>query len=204
MTVTPVQPTSEPDRDLAARFADDTQPLFDALARKARRLTRCEADAEDLLQETLMHAYAGFHTFKEGSNVKAWLFRILYNRWVSTYRAKQCRPLEVPVDDITERELADSASRTPAGARSAEAEALAGLPDGEIRAALGGLPHGFREALYLADVEEYTYAEIAAILDIPLGTVMSRVSRGRGRLRIALAHLADGRGRFAPAQQCAA
>ncbi|WP_197373992.1 sigma-70 family RNA polymerase sigma factor [Mycolicibacterium baixiangningiae] len=204
MTVTAVQTASEPQRDLAARFAGDAEPLFDALARKARRLTRCEADAEDLLQDTLLRAFAGFHTFQEGSNLKAWLFRILYNRWVSTYRARQRRPLEVPVDDITERELADSANRMPAGVRSAEAEALAGLPDGDIMAAMGTLPEGFREALYLAEIEEYTYAEIAAMLDIPLGTVMSRVSRGRQRLRIALAHLADGRGDSLPAQQRAA
>jgi RNA polymerase sigma-70 factor (ECF subfamily) len=202
MTVAAVHPTPVSDPQLAARFTRDAEPLFDGLARKARRLTRCDADAEDLLQDALLHAYTGFHTFQEGTNLKAWLFRILYNRWVSTYRARQCRPLEVAVDDISERELADSATRMPAGGRSAEVEALAGLPDGEISAAMADLPPGFRAALYLADVEGYTYAEVATILGIPLGTVMSRVSRGRGRLRIALAHLASDRG-FAAAQHAA-
>jgi len=108
--------TCESDAALAARFAGEAEPLFDALSRGARRLTRSDADAEDLLQDTLLHAYAGFHTFTEGSNLKAWLFRILYNRWVSTYRTKQRRPAEVSVDQITERELAGSAARLTATA----------------------------------------------------------------------------------------
>jgi RNA polymerase sigma factor (sigma-70 family) len=168
------------DKDLAARFAREAEPLFDVLARRARRLTRSEADAEDLLQDTLLHAYAGFGTFREGTNFKAWLFRILYNRWVSAYRSKQCRPVEVSVDGITERDLADSA----------EAEVLDALPDNEIKAAMDSLPDGFRTAVYYADVQGYTFAETAAMLNIPHGTVMSRVSRGRQRLRIALAHVA--------------
>jgi RNA polymerase sigma factor (sigma-70 family) len=175
--------------DLATRFAHDVEPLFDVLARGARRLTRSEADAEDLLQDALMHAYAGFATFKEGSNLKAWLFRILYNRWVSAYRSRQCRPREVPVDGVTEQDLADSAARLPAGPRSAEAEVLAALPDKEIKAAMDALPDSFRTVVYLADVEGYTYAETAKILGIPHGTVMSRASRGRQRLRQSLAHV---------------
>ena len=106
MTIASVCGTSESDADLATRFAREAEPLFDVLSRGARRLTRSDADAEDLLQDTLLHAYAGFRTFKGGTNLKAWLFRILYNRWVSTYRAKQRRPAEVPVDDIAERDLA--------------------------------------------------------------------------------------------------
>jgi RNA polymerase sigma-70 factor (TIGR02947 family) len=192
--------TSESDADLAARFAREAEPLFDVLSRGARRLTRSDADAEDLLQDTLLHAYAGFRSFREGSNLKAWLFRILYNRWVSAYRGKQARPAEVSVDAITERDLACSASRLPVGPRSAEAEVLDALPDSEIKAALATLPEGFRTVVYYADVQGYTYAETAAILDIPMGTVMSRVSRGRQRLRIALAHLAPNRGDFATAQ----
>jgi RNA polymerase sigma factor (sigma-70 family) len=182
--------TSTTDTDLAARFTCEAEPLFDVLSRGARRLTRSDADAEDLLQDTLLHAYAGFRTFQEGSNLKAWLFRILYNRWVSTYRSKQSRPAEVSVDGITERDLADSAARLPAGLRSAEAEVLDALPDSEIKAAMVALPEGFRTAVYYADVQGYTFAEPAAILDIPHGTVMSRVSRGRKRLRTALAHVA--------------
>jgi RNA polymerase sigma factor (sigma-70 family) len=189
MTITPVRAPSESTEDLAARFARDTEPLFDVLSRVARRLTRRAADAEDLLQDTLLHAFAGFHTFEEGSNLKAWLFRILYNRWVSTYRMTQRRPLEVSVDDIPDRALACIAARLPAGPRSAEAEALDDLADSEIQAALAALPEGFGPALYFAGVEGYTFAETAALMDIPIGTVMSRVSRGRQRLRIALAHL---------------
>jgi RNA polymerase sigma-70 factor (ECF subfamily) len=186
-----MQGTSKPGTDLAARFGHEVEPLLDVLSRGARRLTRSDADAEDLLQDALMHAYAGFGTFNEGSNLKAWLFRILYNRWVSAYRAKQCRPSEVPVDGVTERELADSASRNPASHRSAEAEVLDALPDLEIKAAMDALPDGFRTVVYLADVEGYTYAETAHILGIPHGTVMSRVARGRKRLRLALADVAD-------------
>jgi RNA polymerase sigma-70 factor (ECF subfamily) len=184
---------AEPDMDVAGRFARDIEPLLDVLARGARRLTRCDADAEDLLQDTLLHAYAGFRSFREGSNLRAWLFRILYNRWVSTYRAKQSRPAEVPVDDVTERDLAGSASRLPAGLRSAEAQVLDALPHSDVRAAMAAMPEVFRDAVFYADIEGYTYAETAAILNIPIGTVMSRASRGRRRLRIALAHLAQRR-----------
>jgi RNA polymerase sigma-70 factor (TIGR02947 family) len=190
MTMTSVRRTTEPDCDLAARFAREAEPLFDVLARGARRLTHSDADAEDLLQDTLLHAYAGFHTFQENSNLKAWLFRILYNRWVSAYRSKQRRPSEVPVDGITERDLAVSAARHSAGLRSAEAEVLDALPDNEIKAAMDALPDVFRTVVFYADVQGYTYAETAAILGIPHGTVMSRASRGRQRLRIALAHVA--------------
>ncbi|MCV7282090.1 sigma-70 family RNA polymerase sigma factor [Mycolicibacterium flavescens] len=185
MTVTTL-PTAIPDRELAARFAREAEPLFDVLARGARRLTRNDADAEDLLQDALLHAYAGFASFKQGSNLKAWLFRILYNRWVSCYRAKQRRVSEVSADALTERDLVGNTDRgcTP----SAEAEVLDVLPDDRVRVAMAAMPDGFREVLYYADVEGYTYAETAAILDIPIGTVMSRISRARARLRIALAH----------------
>jgi RNA polymerase sigma-70 factor (ECF subfamily) len=193
MAITSERSTSGSDKNLAARFGRETTPLLDVLSRGAWRLTRCDVDAEDLLQDTLLDAYAGFHTFQDGTNLKAWLFRILYNRWVSTYRCRQRRPVEVSVDEITERELASSAARVPAGLRSAEAEVLDVLPDNEVKAAMEALPDGFRTAVYYADVEGYTYAETAAILDIPFGTVMSRVSRGRHRLRIALAHIADHR-----------
>jgi RNA polymerase sigma-70 factor (TIGR02947 family) len=194
MTMTAVPETFKSDANLAARFAREAEPLFAVLSRGARRLTHCDADAEDLLQDALLHAYAGFHTFQQDSNLKAWLFRIMYNRWVSAYRAKQRRPAEVSVEDITERDLAGGAARLPAGLRSAEAEVLDALPDNDIKAAMDSLPEGFRAVMYLAEVEGYTYAETAAILDIPMGTVMSRVSRGRQRLRVALAHLADSRG----------
>jgi RNA polymerase sigma factor (sigma-70 family) len=182
MTITSVCSTRESDTELATRFAREAEPFFDVLSRGARRLTRSSADAEDLLQDTLLHAYAGFHTFKGGTNLQAWLFRILYNRWVSAYRRKQSRPAEVPVDDIAERDLTHSTS--------AEAEVLDTLPDNEIKAAMDALPESFRTVVYYADIQGYTYAETAAILNIPHGTVMSRASRGRQRLRIALAHVA--------------
>jgi RNA polymerase sigma-70 factor (TIGR02947 family) len=201
MSVAAASPTSESDVELAARFARETEPLFDVLARGARRLTRSDADAEDLLQDTLLHAYAGYRTFRQGTNLKAWLFRILYNRWVSTHRTKQRRPSEVPVDDVAERDLADSAARLPAGLRSAESEVLDALPHSVIKAAMDALPEGFREAVYFADVAGYTYAETAEILNIPHGTVMSRVSRGRQRLRIALAHLDRNRNSGSTAEQ---
>jgi RNA polymerase sigma-70 factor (ECF subfamily) len=173
------------DTERALRFSHGVQPLFDVLHRRARRLTRCDADAEDLVQETLMYAYAGFDTFQDGTNLRAWLLRILYNRWVSTHRGKQCRPTEVAVDFLTELDLTDHTA-TP-GARSAEDEFMAALPDGEIKAALATLPTGFSEVVYYTDIQGYTYAETAALLNIPHGTVMSRASRGRRRLRLALA-----------------
>ena len=187
-----VTSTPDSDADLAARFAREAEPLFDVLSRGARRLTRCDADAEDLLQDTLMHAYAGFHTFAGGTNFKAWLFRILHNRWVSTHRSKQRRPAEVFVDEITELDLAGGPTRRVAAPRSAEAEFLDALPDSEVKAALATLPEGSRTAVYYADVQGYTYAETARLMNIPMGTVMSRVARGRKRLRFALDHLARG------------
>lgn len=164
------------DAELATRFACEALPYTDVLTRGARRLTHCDADAEDLVQETLLRAYLGFHTFKEGTNLKAWLFRILYHRWVSVHRAKQSRPQEAALELAAER-----------GVQSTESTVLDKLPDGDIANAMSTLPDGFAEALFYVFVEGYTYAETAALLDLPLGTVMSRVSRGRKRLRIALA-----------------
>ena len=181
MCVTSVPDTLHTNEHLAAQFARQAEPHFAVLSRGSRRLARNAADAEDLLQDTLLHAYAGFRSFQEGSNLRAWLFRILYNRWVSTHRARQSRPSEVLADELTERDVAS---------RSAEAEVLDVLPDNDIKVAFAALPPGFREAVYYADIEGYTYAETAAILGVPLGTVMSRASRGRQRVRIALAHLA--------------
>ncbi|KAA0100544.1 sigma-70 family RNA polymerase sigma factor [Mycolicibacterium sp. P1-5] len=185
MTVTSVRRPTDP--EAADRFARDAQPLFDALLRRARGLTKTSADAEDLVQDTLLHAFIGYHTFRDGTDFKAWLLRILYNRWVSTFRAKQRRPSEVPVDAVPESDLADSASRSSTASRSAEAEALTRLPDGELRSAMATLPENFRTVLFYAEVQGHTYAETATILNIPRGTVMSRVSRGRQRLRVALA-----------------
>ena len=186
-----VTSTSEPDTDLAARFTCEVAPLLDMLSRGARRLTRSDADAEDLLQDALMHAYTGFHTFTDGTNVKAWLFRILYNRWVSGYRTKQRRPAEVSLDEIGDW---DMSWRPSEASRSAETEFLDALPNNEIKTAMATLPEGFRTAMYYADVLEYTYAETAELMDVPMGTVMSQGGPRKERLRFALAHLADGGG----------
>jgi RNA polymerase sigma-70 factor (ECF subfamily) len=142
------------------------------------------------VQDTLLRAYTGFHTFEAGTNLKAWLFRCLYNRWISGYRAKQARVAEVLTYSIDDRDLAATASYLPGSGRSAETEILESLPDDDIEAAMRALPDGFAEVLYYADVEGYTYAETAEILAIPAGTVMSRVFRARKRLRLALAHRA--------------
>jgi RNA polymerase sigma factor (sigma-70 family) len=189
--VNAVTGTSESDADQQARFTCEVEPLLDMLSRGARRLARSDADAEDLLQDALLHAYKGFDAFTDGSNFKAWLFRILYNRWVSGYRTKQRRPAEISLDEIGDGDLSWRSSELP---RSAEAEFLDALPNNEIKSAMATLPEGSRTAMYYADVLEYTYAETAALMDVPMGTVMSRVARGRKRLRFALAHLADGSG----------
>jgi RNA polymerase sigma factor (sigma-70 family) len=188
MTLTALPRRSVCDADLAARFTRDVIPYRDVLHRGARRLTKSDADAEDLLQETLLRAYHGFGGFREGTNLQAWLFKVLYNKWVSGYRARQSRPVEVGEDAITDRVMAVAAEAC--GIVSAEAEVLATVVDADIANALASLPAGFADVLYLAIVEGYTYAEISEILAVPIGTVMSRVHRGRQRLRTALAHRA--------------
>lgn len=178
--------------DLAARFERDVLPLRSLLSRGARRLTFNDADAEDLLQDTLLAAYRGFGTFRSGTNLQAWLFRIMHNSWVNAHRRRQCRPDEVTVEGFRERELVRGADRTSHVTRSAELLVLESLPDSRIRAALAALPEAQSLVLYYADVQGFTYAETAATLGIPIGTVMSRVSRGRRRLRVSLADMASG------------
>ncbi|GAB7071305.1 sigma-70 family RNA polymerase sigma factor [Mycobacterium hodleri] len=187
-----IDATAESDTELAARFARDAVPLFDALSRRARRLTLSDADAEDLLQDTLLHAYQGFRSFERGTNLKAWLFRIQYHRWISAHRYKERRPAEVMVEHVGEHELACGVARLSAGRPSAEDDVLEALSDNAVRAALANLPEGTRVVMYYSGVAGYTYAETAALMDIPIGTVMSRVSRGRQRLRASLAHLDHG------------
>ncbi|MGE2716090.1 sigma-70 family RNA polymerase sigma factor [Mycolicibacterium litorale] len=190
-----VEPGTERAAELNARFTAEVWPLVDVLLRGARRLTHNEADAEDLLQETLVRAYTGFHTFREGSNLQAWLFRIQYNQWINAYRWRERRPAEVLSGEITDRDVAANGQHLSTGLRSAESEVLESLPDNEIREAMAGLSEGFRMVLYYADVEGYTYAETAALMGIPIGTVMSRASRARIQLRSALADIAVVRSR---------
>jgi RNA polymerase sigma-70 factor (ECF subfamily) len=168
-----------------ARFADLAMPYMDALYSAALRMTRNPADAEDLVQETYLRAYRGFGGFKDGTNLKAWLYKILTNTYINIYRAKKRRPQETDFDDVEEFSLyrrmggieAADTERTP------ETEVLDAMPDEVVKEALESLPEQFRMAVLLADVEGFSYKEIAEIMDVPVGTVMSRLHRGRKQLQ---------------------
>ena len=186
--------TDESDEELAQRFERDAMPLLDQLYGAALRMTRNPADAEDLVQETYIKAFQGFRSYKPGTNLKAWLYRILTNAYINNYRKAQRRPAEYATDDITDSQIAETASHTSIGLRSAEVEALEKLPDEEIRDALMSLKEDYRMVVYYADVEGLPYKEIAEIMGTPIGTVMSRLHRGRKQLRDALHNVAVERG----------
>jgi len=179
-----------------AHFAELAMPYMDALYSAALRMTRNPSDAEDLVQETYLRAYRGFPGFQEGTNLKAWLYKILTNTFINIYRAKKRRPEQVDLDDTEDFYLyrrlggleAVESQRTP------ESEVLDQMPEAVVKEALEALPEQFRMAVLLADVEGFSYKEIAEITEVPIGTVMSRLHRGRKQLQMRLWDLAVERG----------
>ncbi|MFN8233796.1 MAG: sigma-70 family RNA polymerase sigma factor [Actinomycetota bacterium] len=179
---------------LRERFERDVIPLLPSLYGAAMRLTRNPTDAEDLIQETYLRAFKGFAGFREGTNLKAWLYRILTNSFINTYRKRQREPRTVDgPDDVDEWYLYDRLGARNVEA-SAETEVLDRMPDQDVKRALESIPENFRMAVLLADVEGFSYKEIAEIMDIPIGTVMSRLHRGRKALERALWDTAKERG----------
>ncbi|TVR35466.1 MAG: sigma-70 family RNA polymerase sigma factor [Nitriliruptor sp.] len=179
------------DEERRRRFAEEALPLVDRLYSAALRYTRDPSDAEDLVQETMVKAYRSFHQYRPGTNLKAWLYRVLHTTYISMYRKAQRRPQESLQEQIDDFSFYDEVARTGG---SAEREVLESLTADEVKQAMADLPETFRMAVYLADVEGFAYKEIAEIMDTPVGTVMSRLHRGRKALQKALAGYARSRG----------
>ena len=187
--------SSLPPEELRALFEVQAIPFMDQLYAAAMRMTRNPADAGDLVQETYAKAYTAFAQFQQGTNLKAWLYRILTNTFINGYRKNQRNPYQNTIDDLEDWQLGSAESLTQGrSTRSAEAEAIDHLPDSDVKEALQSIPEDFRLAVYLADVEGFAYQEIADIMKTPVGTVMSRLHRGRRLLRGLLADYARERG----------
>ncbi|HXR44059.1 MAG TPA: sigma-70 family RNA polymerase sigma factor [Pseudolysinimonas sp.] len=187
--------SSLPPAQLRSLFEEQAIPFMDQLYAAAMRMTRNPADAGDLVQETYAKAYAAFAQFEQGTNLKAWLYRILTNTFINGYRKNQRQPYQNAIDDLEDYQLGSAESLTQGrSTRSAEAEAIDHLPDSDVKEALQSIPEDFRLAVYLADVEGFSYQEIADIMRTPVGTVMSRLHRGRRLLRDLLADYARDRG----------
>jgi len=180
--------------DLRDLFEEQALPFIDQLYAAAMRMTRNPSDAQDLVQETFVKAFAAFKQFEQGTNLKAWLYRILTNTFINTYRKKQREPYQGTIDDLEDWQLGGAESTTAMASRSAEAEAIDHLPDSAVKDALQSIPEDFRLAVYFADVEGFSYQEIAEIMKTPIGTVMSRLHRGRRLLRDLLSGYALERG----------
>jgi RNA polymerase sigma-70 factor (ECF subfamily) len=181
---------TETPEERAVRFERDALPFLDQLYGAALRMTRNPSDAEDLVQDTYAKAFSAFHQFTPGTNLKAWLYRILTNTYINSFRKAQRQPMRSSGEDVEDWQLARAESHTSSGLKSAETDALERMPDSVITDALAQLGEDFRLAVYLADVEGFSYKEIADIMDTPIGTVMSRLSRGRAQLRRSLADYA--------------
>jgi RNA polymerase sigma-70 factor (ECF subfamily) len=179
-----------------ANFTRDAMVHMDALYGAALRMTRNAADAEDLVQETFLKAYRAYDRFEEGTNIRAWLYRILTNTFINSYRAKQRRPEESDLGEVEDLYLYRRLGGLEASqrGRSAEDEMLDFVTDSEVKDALEALPEQFRIAVLLADIEGFSYKEIAEMLDVPIGTVMSRLHRGRKALQKSLGQFAEERG----------
>ncbi|MGO4692526.1 sigma-70 family RNA polymerase sigma factor [Glaciibacter sp. 2TAF33] len=191
---TPAAPSTPDAPDVRDLFEEQALPFIDQLYAAAMRMTRNPSDAQDLVQETFVKAFAAFAQFQQGTNLKAWLYRILTNTFINTYRKKQREPYQGTIDELEDWQLGGAESTTAMASRSAEAEAIDHLPDSAVKDALQAIPEDFRLAVYFADVEGFSYQEIADIMKTPIGTVMSRLHRGRRLLREMLAGYAEERG----------